>query len=269
MLSIITVDAGRAELAAQTAASVAAQGRSDIEHLVISPLHSDGTGWAEARNQGLRRAAGGIIAYLDAGDCLATGAAAKVMSYFAASPGARVVYGRARFAGNLATLSPEYPTRPWSYDALQCDRICCRPAMFWRRDIALRFGVFDERLRYAYDYEYWLRVGARTPFEFFHDQVLASYHDAESALPAHERLRASEEMLDVISQYATSEIPLHAWLRKLSRQAARFSARGPGSETEERYRRDYTSALLDYADRHQIPLPQHELATMWGTGFRA
>jgi hypothetical protein len=261
MLSVVTVDGSLPEPLGETAASIAAQDRSDIQHIVVAASDPNRTGRAEARNEGLRRATGSVVAFLDAGDCLQPGAAAKVMGYFAASPGVRVVYGRAALAQAPGEPAKEYPTRAWNYDALQCEQICCRPAMFWRRDIAVRFGVFDERLQYAYDYEYWLRVGAHTPFAYQNEGILASYAATDQAQPAQERLRAFEEILDVVAHHASSDVPLHAWLRKLCALAARLSSGGQGMAGE-RYRRAYATALLAYGERFQIPLPRGELSNV-------
>ena len=51
-----------------------------------------------------------------------------------------------------------YPTADYSFARLMFDCCVCQPAAFWRTRIDEKVGAFDDRLNYAMDYDYWLRI---------------------------------------------------------------------------------------------------------------
>ncbi len=83
---------------------------------------------------------------------------------FAAHPDCLVLYGNADHLNRDGSLMAPYPVEPWNYARLALGCFLCQPAVFWRREVMDRFGLFDATLRYAIDYEYWLRVGKHSSF---------------------------------------------------------------------------------------------------------
>lgn len=103
-ISIITPCLNRADMIAEALASVAAQGRTDIEHLVMDGGSTDGTqaqvaafrhailvsgpdrNSHHAMNKGLALAKGEIIGFLNSDDLLGPGLLTQVIQYFAQHP---------------------------------------------------------------------------------------------------------------------------------------------------------------------------------------
>ena len=83
------------------------------------------------------------------------------------------LYGRAHHLHADGSIMEEYATEPWDYDRLLETCYLCQPAVFWRREVMERFGVFDDTLRYALDYEYWLRLGQEISFDYLDGHFLA------------------------------------------------------------------------------------------------
>ncbi|MBS0657427.1 MAG: hypothetical protein JSR82_04175 [Verrucomicrobia bacterium] len=157
------------------------------------------------------QAGGAILVYLEAGDLLLAGALRHVIGHFRDHPRTQVVYGRAlKLAGQNAT-GEEFPTEPWDWWRLLETNFLCRPSVFWRREVMQRFGNFDESLRYAMDYEYWLRVGRRESFEYLHGlpplagQRIRGGGTASIA----GRVEFLREALSVVHRYAPDPAPVH------------------------------------------------------------
>jgi len=192
-VSVITVAFNASHTIADTLDSVAAQLHPDIEHVVVDGASTDGTlevikrhgqrvsrlvsepdsGIYDAMNKGLRLATGDIIGFLNADDVYVDpGVLARVA---AAMEHDRldVLFGDAEF------VSPERPDkslRRYRSDRFRPDRIAwgwmpAHPALFLRRQVYERFGLFRTDYRIAGDFELVARV--------FHGDTLKYRHVPE------------------------------------------------------------------------------------------
>lgn len=191
-ISVVTPSFNQARFIERTLRSVASQGVEDIEHLVVDGASTDGTveilrdfrpavawtsapdrGQTDALNQGLRRATGEIIGWLNSDDVYYPGAIAAVLAAFDSDPGVDVVYGMADHIDIDDKAFEAYPTEPWDLERLSETCFICQPALFFRRSVIDRFGLPDESLHYCMDYEYWLRLGAAGARFVYLDRKLA------------------------------------------------------------------------------------------------
>src|SRR5205823_4831882 len=80
---------------------------------------------------------------------------------------------------------------------LQEENCICQPAAFWRARVAEVVGPFNESLRYAMDYEYWLRL-ARAGARFHYvDRVLAATRRHPATKSLSERGEVLREIIAV------------------------------------------------------------------------
>lgn len=130
-------------------------------------------GQTDAINRGLLAAQGEIIAWINSDDIYVSGTIRRVVEAFKTNPTIYVIYGRAELIDATGEKIGEYPVESWNYARLSNTCFLCQPAVFFRRSLVEKYGLLDESLHYAMDYEYWLRVGKHVEF-FFIDAVFAA-----------------------------------------------------------------------------------------------
>ncbi len=121
-------------------------------------------GQADAINKGIRATEGEIVGYLNSDDIYYPGALSHVIAFFEEYPEMDVVYGDADHIDLDDIVIEPYYTEDWNYERFKEVCFICQPSVFFRRRLAKVVGLFDSSLRYCMDYEYWLRLGAVTPF---------------------------------------------------------------------------------------------------------
>lgn len=189
-ISIITVAFNAIDTIAGTLQSVAAQSYGEIEHIIIDGASTDGTreliarhpsrirsfisepdnGIYDAMNKGLALATGEVIGFLNADDVYARSDVLQRVAELMAHNELDAVFGDAEF------VHPTQPTRSvrrYRSDHFRPDRIAwgwmpAHPALFLRRGVYERFGVFRTDYRIAGDFELIARI--------FHDGTVRYRH---------------------------------------------------------------------------------------------
>jgi glycosyltransferase involved in cell wall biosynthesis len=176
-ISIVTPSYNQAQYLEQTILSILEQGHEPLELIIIDGGSTDGSvdlirkyegrlaywvsekdrGQAHALNKGLTRATGEIVAYLNSDDLYLPGAFGAVVRYFNEHQDCKWLCGDTRLFGEDqadTVVTADVPKSAahalsWAYTAPQ-------PGMFWKREL-LREG-FDERWRYCFDHELYVRL---------------------------------------------------------------------------------------------------------------
>lgn len=211
---------------------------------------SDG-GQADAINRGLQEAAGDIHAYLNSDDVYYPGALRRVAEYFAAHPDCLVLYGNADHLNRDGTVMEPYPVEPWNYSRLQTVCFLCQPAVFWRREVEERFGIFDPRLHFSMDYEYWLRLGKEIAFHHLDGPPLAGSRLHADTKTMSQRLPAHEEYLQVVMRHHGERPAILKWLRAIAE--FRLAAVTPAPATRFARAATYVRFLLAAAWKFGVP----------------
>jgi glycosyltransferase involved in cell wall biosynthesis len=200
--SILTPSYNQRRFIEQTAASILTQtGPFDLEWHVIDAASTDGTveflqslndprlkwtshkdrGQADALNQGLARATGDIIGWLNSDDLYLPGALAIVAGAFAGHPESHWLVGRCQIIGEdgriIRRAITAYKDRKldrYSYRHLLRENPISQPAVFWRKSFGDAIGPLDVSLHHTMDYDLWLRMG-RAAAPLILPETLASF----------------------------------------------------------------------------------------------
>ena len=187
LVSIITPSYNGAEYVEQMLLSVLNQDYPRIEFIFMDGGSTDGTlaivqrydsridwkstpdaGQADAINRGFRRATGDILGWLNTDDLLTEGAVSTIVNYFQSRPDVSYIYGDAlAIDEHNRTFGIRTHVRQTNFDELlrEGDYII-QPAAFWRRELWDRIGELDLNLRYALDYDYWMRTAKHYPLHY-------------------------------------------------------------------------------------------------------
>lgn len=180
--SIITCTWNSEPFVSQCIDSVASQVYPHIEHVFVDGGSADGTlerikqlpgnvkyvtgilgGISNAMNVGAELATGDVIAHLHGDDYYlhrdVIGRVAGVLD----SSNAQWLYGRivSDIAGEQ--VKPDWRLPDFSLGRLLRGNFIAHPATFVRREVFLRSGGFDRSLKYAMDYDLWLRLAKILP----------------------------------------------------------------------------------------------------------
>ncbi|HTC25381.1 MAG TPA: glycosyltransferase [Gemmatimonadales bacterium] len=284
-VSVVIPSYNSARHLAQALTSVQAQRRPVDEILVVDDGSEDGSptlaaslgttclftgqngGPSRARNVGIHSARGDVIAFLDADDWWDPGHTEAVIGLLDRFPEAGVAFARIRRCGSWTGESDRFIPEQQPLDVFWIslrDNIVPQMAVAVRRDVLLAAGGYNESMRFAEDYDLWLRLARRgVRFVCTHD-VTANYRGHEEqaseqrlklvrgAYDSRARLLRTIEAEDQATAERVAEVMRASWSRLISeawrsRDAAFFAlalelgALVPGTEpAQRRWRRART-----------------------------
>jgi glycosyltransferase involved in cell wall biosynthesis len=179
MVSVVTPSFNQGKFIERTLRSVLCQDYPHVEYLVVDALSSDATaavldryrdafdvlirerdaGLADALHKGFARASGAVLAYLNADDCYAgPDVLARVVEYFDRHADVEVLFGRRVIVDEAGYFVSRWPFVPFDADTLRHVDFIPQECCFWRRSVWERAGAaIDRGLRFAVDYDLWLR----------------------------------------------------------------------------------------------------------------
>ena len=279
-VSVVIPSYNQAKFIGATLESVVSQGHPDLEVLVYDGGSTDETlsilqryedkiqfvsqrdgGQADAINQGLQQATGDVLAFLNSDDIYYPHALERVVDYFGANPDCLILYGDAYHLYEDGSIMEQYYTEPWSYPRLLEICYLCQPAVFWQREVIEHFGIFDDTLHYALDYDYWLRVGREIDFSYLQGTYLAGSRLHEDTKTLKHRVNMHHEILQVAMRHSPS--PPYRWLMSLAYVIVEAERQRMGGEMDERMRRGLlVQAVIENADLKHIPLSAEVLLTL-------
>lgn len=209
--SIITCTWNSEPYLAQSIESVLAQDYPHVEYIFVDGGSTDGTleriaslqrpyrllknvggGISRAMNEGVRVATGDIVAHLHSDDYYIGSNVLSTVVRHLESSRRNWLFGRI-LRDVDGKLEPEkYISPRYSYSRLLRTNFIPHPATFVRREFIQRAGGFDTTLKYAMDYDLWLKLGELgEPVQL--DEPLAAFREHQGSLSTRERLPALDE----------------------------------------------------------------------------
>jgi glycosyltransferase involved in cell wall biosynthesis len=118
-------------------------------------------GQSDALNQGLSRATGEIVCWLNSDDAFLPGAIATVVDAFRGNPDAEFVYGKGWNVDETGRLLGDSGVLPFNlWKLIHHRNYIHQPSCFFRKALLDRAGPIEEDLHYVMDWELWIRFGA-------------------------------------------------------------------------------------------------------------
>lgn len=205
--SVVTCTWNSATYLGESIASVLAQDYPHIEYIFVDGGSSDGTieqitslerpyrllknvrgGVSRAMNEGLRVATGDVIAYLHSDDYyLKPDVLSRVARHMEAS-GRKWLFGRTMTLADGELHPDDYVAPRFSYANLLRGNFIPHPATFVRRELMQRAGGFNTGLKYAMDYDLWLKLAMMSePLQL--DEPFTAFREHEGSLSSSSRTR--------------------------------------------------------------------------------
>jgi glycosyltransferase involved in cell wall biosynthesis len=205
--SIITCTWNSACYLDESVSSVLAQDYPHFEYIFVDGGSTDGTlerirqlnrpfqllenvtgGVSRAMNQGLRAAHGDVIAYLHSDDYYLRPDVLSTVARHLEESGRGWLFGRTASLVNQELRPDNYVAPRFSYANLLKGNFIPHPATFVRRELMLAAGGFNTALRYAMDYDLWLRLAPLgAPVQL--DEALTAFREHEGSLSSSSRTR--------------------------------------------------------------------------------
>lgn len=206
-VSVITCTWNSSAYLGESIASVLAQDHPHIEYIFVDGGSDDGTldqiralrrpyrllenvrgGVSRAMNEGLHAATGDIVAYLHSDDYyLRRDVLSRAANLLEAS-GRGWLFGRTMSLKDGTLHADTYVAPRFSYGSLLRGNYIPHPATFVRRELLLRAGGFNTNLKYAMDYDLWLKL-ARVSEPLQLDEPLTAFREHEGSLSSSSRTR--------------------------------------------------------------------------------
>lgn len=211
IISIITVTLNSEKFLAETIDSVRRQGYPHKEHIIIDGGSTDKTldiikeyedivkyisepdnGISDAMNKGIIMAKGGIVSHLHSDDVYLSGTLENVANAFSMYPEKKWLIGNGEYADETGKRMWTTRLNGYSYRRLKKHNYLFHPSVFVKREVFDDVGYFDKGLKFAMDYDMWIRAG-RCYEPIFMKEILSSFRVHTESLSSAEGIKALDE----------------------------------------------------------------------------
>lgn len=162
-------------------------------------------GVSRAMNRGLQAAQGEFVAFLHADDYYLDDLVLHTVDNLFATSNCRWLFGRTKIIKNNQLTNETWRAPRFSRQQLLRGNFIPHPATFVQRQLLLDAGGFDETLRYAMDYDCWLRLSEyATPLQS--ELAFTAFREHAGSLSTANKSAAMREDLDVRLRYSSGGI---------------------------------------------------------------
>jgi len=182
-LTVVTPSYNQGKFINETINSVLSQGIDELEYIIMDGGSTDNTvevlesygdkiiweskrdkGQTDAVNQGIRKATGDIIGWLNSDDIYYPNTCKTILKIFEDNPQINVVYGNANHIDINGDFLEEYYTEDFNFERLKDICFICQPSLFFRKNVVKKYGYLNADLQFCMDYDYWIRLGKEEKF---------------------------------------------------------------------------------------------------------
>lgn len=223
-LSIITITYNSKKYLSEAIESVLGQDYRELEYILVDGGSTDGTldvirqyaardsrirwiserdrGIADAMNKGVRLATGEVVAHIHSDDSYLPRALSEVVRAFQDNSSRRWVTGLLRYVNEEGAVLYDTTIKDsYSFDSLMKRNLIGHPATFLKRELFEEVGLFDESVKYAMDYDLWLRI-TRTCEPLAINKALATFRFHQESLSSRELINAITEEYSLKRKHA-------------------------------------------------------------------
>jgi glycosyltransferase involved in cell wall biosynthesis len=153
-------------------------------------------GQTDALIKGFRIAEGDIFAWLNSDDTYLPGTLQSVADSFHENPKVSILYGDAHYCDKEGKVLGRYPSGEFDYARFAYFNFICQPSTFFRREAFEAVGGLDKTLRYAMDYDLFVRISKQFTCRYL-PRFLSRYrlHDTSKTIRDDELFENHEEAL--------------------------------------------------------------------------
>ena len=135
----------------------------------------ENSGVSHARNLGIERAQGELICFLDSDDLWEKNKLTVQVDWMQAHPDCKICYSDEIWIRNGVRVNQMKKHRKYSGDIYrQCLALCIvsPSSVMLRSSLLQEVGGFDETFPVCEDYDLWLRIAHRYPFQFIDEKLI-------------------------------------------------------------------------------------------------
>ena len=148
-----------------------------------------------------------ILAFLNSDDQLLPGTLNKVNEFFLKNPESKwlsgdyyIISANGKKMHNFVRFYKKILRLFSSYTLLTLVNYIIQPSTFWRRSIRNEIGLFDEKLAFEMDYDYWLRIAKKYQISFIESPLsLFRLHSASKS--GYQFSKQFNEEIKVLKKY--------------------------------------------------------------------
>ncbi len=161
-------------------------------------LSEQDRGQADALMKGFRMAAGEILAWLNSDDLYLPGALETAADFFRNNQEGGLMYGAGEYCDREGVTVGRYRTQEFDFRKLAWFNFICQPSTFFRAEFFHGVGGLDTTLRFAMDFDLWIRMSRQFPGSYL-PRLLSRYrlHGGSKTVIARTLSANCEEALSV------------------------------------------------------------------------
>lgn len=204
-------------------------------------IHQENRGVSAARNKGIKKASGDLIAFLDSDDAWLPEKLSIQVDFFKTRPDALICQTEEIWIRNGKRVNPKKKHKKPSGMIFEPSLALCLvspSAVMMRKSLFEKIGLFDENLPACEDYDLWLRIGCTHPIYLIDSPMLIKRGGHEDQLSRSwgldmYRIQSLQKIIDSgklkQDQYIASTSML---IKKCQIYAEGCRKRGKGKEAE-------------------------------------